>query len=39
MAASRSYGKLSDTDRKVLAARVNTLAEDLSQLRGLLGLD
>ncbi|CAM4340652.1 iron uptake system protein EfeO [Kerstersia similis] len=34
-----SYGKLSDNDRKVLAARVNTLAEDLSQLRGLLGLD
>lgn len=34
-----SYGKLSDADRKVLAGRVNTLAEDLSQMRGILGLD
>ena len=34
-----SYEKLSDRDRKVLAGRVNTLAEDLSQMRGMLGLD
>ncbi|MGC3964475.1 MAG: iron uptake system protein EfeO [Rhodocyclaceae bacterium] len=33
------YGKLSERDRKVLAGRVNTLAEDLSKMRGLLGLD
>ena len=33
------YDKLSDDDRKVLAAAVNTLAEDLSTLRGKLGLD
>jgi iron uptake system component EfeO len=31
--------KLSEDDRKVLAAAVNTLAEDLSTLRGKLGLD
>lgn len=35
----QSYEKLSDRDRKVLAGRVNTLAEDLSQMRGMLGLD
>ncbi len=34
-----TYEKLSDRDRKVLAAAVNTLAEDLSTLRGKLGLD
>lgn len=34
-----SYKKLTDSDRKVLAGRVNTLAEDLSKLRGILGLD
>ena len=33
------YTKLADRDRKLLAARVNTLAEDLSKLRGMLGLD
>jgi iron uptake system component EfeO len=34
-----TYDKLNDKDRKVLAAAVNTLAEDLSTLRGKLGLD
>ncbi|PNG26656.1 iron uptake system protein EfeO [Methylocella silvestris] len=34
-----SYEKLTDADRKVLAASVNTLAEDLSTLRGKLGLN
>ncbi|MEQ4616953.1 MAG: iron uptake system protein EfeO [Corticimicrobacter sp.] len=34
-----SYDKLSERDRKLLAGKVNTLAEDLSQLRGMLGLD
>ncbi len=34
-----TYLKLSDRDRKLLAGRVNTLAEDLSKLRGMLGLD
>ncbi|RIY00839.1 iron uptake system protein EfeO [Aureimonas flava] len=33
------YEKLTDGDRKVLAANVNTLAEDLSTLRGKLGLN
>jgi iron uptake system component EfeO len=33
-----SYDKLTDRDRRVLAAAVNTLAEDLSTLRGKLGL-
>ncbi|MFG5777274.1 iron uptake system protein EfeO [Comamonas sp. J-3] len=33
------YTKLSDRDRKVLAGKVNTLAEDLSKLRGMLGLN
>ena len=33
-----SYEKLTDTDRNKLAGAVNTLAEDLSQLRGKLGL-
>ena len=32
------YDKLTDEDRNVLAAAVNTLAEDLSNLRGRLGL-
>ncbi|MBJ3778456.1 iron uptake system protein EfeO [Acuticoccus mangrovi] len=34
-----SYEKLTDSDRALLASRVNTLAEDLSTLRGKLGLD
>ncbi len=34
-----TYDKLTDADRTVLAAAVNTLAEDLSTLRGKLGLD
>ncbi len=33
-----SYEQLSDADRTVLSAKVNTLAEDLSTLRGMLGL-
>ena len=33
------YSKLSERDRKVLAGKVNTLAEDLSKLRGMLGLN
>ncbi|MBZ9655519.1 iron uptake system protein EfeO [Phyllobacterium lublinensis] len=33
------YDKLTDDDRAVLAAKVNTLAEDLSTLRGKLGLN
>ncbi|MFT4015203.1 MAG: iron uptake system protein EfeO [Paracoccus sp. (in: a-proteobacteria)] len=33
-----SYEELSDADRNVLAAKVNTLAEDLATLRGKLGL-
>lgn len=33
-----SYEKLSDADRKVLSTKVNTLAEDLAKLRGMLGL-
>ena len=35
----QSYEKLSERDRRLLSARVNTLAEDLSTLRGKLGLD
>jgi iron uptake system component EfeO len=34
-----AYSELSDIDRKLLAGRVNTLAEDLSRLRGMLGLN
>jgi iron uptake system component EfeO len=34
-----SYDHLTDDDRKVLSVAVNTLAEDLSTLRGKLGLD
>ncbi len=34
----QSYTKLGQSDRRRLAGRVNTLAEDLSKLRGLLGL-
>ena len=34
-----TYDKLTDSDRTVLAAAVNTLAEDLSQVRGKLGLN
>lgn len=34
-----TYEKLTDEDRKVLSTAVNTLAEDLSTLRGKLGLD
>ena len=33
------YDKLTNADRTVLAAAVNTLAEDLSTMRGRLGLD
>jgi iron uptake system component EfeO len=33
------YEKVTDNDRKAVAGPVNTLAEDLSRLRGLLGLD
>ncbi|SMO92116.1 iron uptake system protein EfeO [Paracoccus laeviglucosivorans] len=33
-----SYEELTDTDRNVLSAKVNTLAEDLATLRGKLGL-
>ncbi|CAN5349616.1 iron uptake system protein EfeO [soil metagenome] len=33
-----TYSKLSESDRKMLAGKVNTLAEDLSKLRGMLGL-
>ena len=33
-----TYDKLSDEDRKTLQAPINALAEDLSQLRGTLGL-
>ncbi|MBB3809702.1 iron uptake system protein EfeO [Pseudochelatococcus contaminans] len=35
----QDYDKLTEADRKVLAGAVNTLAEDLSTLRGKLGLD
>ncbi|THT98664.1 iron uptake system protein EfeO [Lampropedia puyangensis] len=34
-----SYEKLTDKDRTVMAAAINKLAEDLSTLRGKLGLD
>ena len=34
-----TYDKLTEGDRKVLSARVNTLAEDLSKLRGMFGLN
>ena len=34
-----TYDKLTEEDRVVLAGAVNTLAEDLSTLRGKLGLD
>ncbi|MFV0385807.1 iron uptake system protein EfeO [Paracoccus sp. (in: a-proteobacteria)] len=34
-----SYENLSDDDRNLLSAKVNTLAEDLSTLRGMLGLN
>ena len=34
-----SYDKLTEADRKALAAPVTVLAEDLSKLRGLLGLN
>ncbi|MFV0359994.1 imelysin family protein, partial [Tropicimonas sp.] len=34
-----SYEELTDDDRTVLSAKVNTLAEDLSTLRGMLGLN
>ena len=35
----QSYEKLTEADRRVLAGRVNTLAEDLSTLRGKFGLN
>ena len=34
-----SYDKLTETDRKILSGRVNPLAEDLSKLRGMFGLN
>lgn len=34
-----SYEQLTDADRNVLSAKVNTLAEDLSTMRGQLGLN
>jgi iron uptake system component EfeO len=34
-----TYAKLDQRDRKLLAGKVNTLAEDLSKLRGMLGLN
>ncbi|KAF1043825.1 iron uptake system protein EfeO [Xylophilus sp.] len=34
-----TYSRLTERDRKALAGRVNTLAEDLSKLRGILGLN
>lgn len=34
-----SYEKLSEADRNALKGPITTLAEDLSQLRGVLGLD
>ncbi|MGP1615581.1 MAG: iron uptake system protein EfeO [Pollutimonas bauzanensis] len=34
-----TYSKLNDADRKLLAGRVNVLAEDLSKLRGMMGLN
>lgn len=34
-----SYENLTDDDRAILSAKVNTLAEDLSTLRGMLGLN
>ncbi|CAM4053878.1 iron uptake system protein EfeO [Serratia silvae] len=34
-----SYEKLTDADRKAMKGPITTLAEDLSQLRGVLGLD
>ncbi|MBR1376099.1 MAG: iron uptake system protein EfeO [Cardiobacteriaceae bacterium] len=34
-----TYDKLSDADRNALKAPINTLAEELSKLRGLFGLD
>lgn len=34
-----SYLKLTERDRKLLAGKVNVLAEDLSKLRGMLGLN
>lgn len=34
-----TYSNLTDDDRTLLSAKVNTLAEDLSTLRGKLGLD
>ena len=35
----QTYDKLTDEDRRVLAAAVNTLAEDLATLRGRVGLN
>lgn len=34
-----TYSNLTDADRKLLAGRVNVLAEDLSKLRGMMGLN
>jgi len=33
------YSKLTDSDRRLLAGRVHVLAEDLSKLRGMMGLN
>ncbi|MDN5843159.1 MAG: iron uptake system protein EfeO [Alcaligenaceae bacterium] len=35
----KPYSDLSDSDRKLLAGRVTVLAEDLSKLRGMMGLN
>lgn len=34
-----TYDKLTDADRNALKGPITTLAEDLAQLRGVLGLD
>ena len=34
-----TYDKLTDADRNALKGPITTLAEDLAQLRGILGLD
>lgn len=35
----QTYAKLSERDRRMLSGKVNTLAEDLSRVRGMLGLN
>ena len=39
MVGFETYDKVKDNDRKALVGPVNTLAEDLSTLRGKLGLN